>query len=274
MNDWILNRLSEILDFPVPDEMVCLIHQMPNDRDLDNYMESFLESSNPTHQEFLRELKKKRAQDAILTGYRKSNDNNYGTVKFKDTKKNKGKELNIKISGDSSQQEKETKFADKKTKFNILYSQNNFSTLSKHHNRCDCEARNHELINNCLNCGRIICKQEGIGSCFFCSEPLQIEKKLTILAEKKCQPNLLKHTINNQQINNVDLLLKERNKLLEYDRDSTKRNQVIDDECDYYMSNNSWLSKSERQQIIQKDEELSELKFSSKKKKKYNYRFE
>lgn len=33
------------------------------------------------------------------------------------------------------------------------------------------------------------------------------------------------------------------------------------------MINNSWLSKSERQQMIQRDEELSELKYSFQKKK-------
>lgn len=159
------------------------------------------------------------AQDAILSGYRKSNNNSDGTLKSKDTKKNKGKELSIKISGNSSQQDKGEKLADKKTKFNNLYSENNFFTLSNHHSKCDCEARNHELINNCLNCGRIICSQEGIGSCFFCSEPLRIEKKSTIFAEKKCQPNLSKHTLINQQVNNVSSLYEKRNKLLEYDRD-------------------------------------------------------
>lgn len=153
---------------------------------------------------------------------------------------------------------------DKKTKFNKFYSEKNSSVLLNRRNKCDCEARIHELINNCLKCGKIICKQEGIGPCFFCSEPVQSVS--ATFAEKNCQSNLSKNTITDQRVNNS--LLEERNKLLEYDRDSTKRNQVIDDECDYYtMGHNSWLSKSERQKMIQKDEELSEIKFSSHKKK-------
>lgn len=87
MNEWILSKLSELLNYPVTDKMICFIHQMPNDRDLDSYMKSVLELSNPTHKEFLLELKKKRAQDAVLTGYRKSNDNNHDMVKFRDKKK-------------------------------------------------------------------------------------------------------------------------------------------------------------------------------------------
>ncbi|EGR33130.1 thyroid hormone receptor interactor 4, putative [Ichthyophthirius multifiliis] len=39
---------------------------------------------------------------------------------------------------------------------------------------CQCHAQMHNLINNCLTCGRIICEQEGIGPCFFCgNEVLQ-----------------------------------------------------------------------------------------------------
>ena len=35
-------------------------------------------------------------------------------------------------------------------------------------NPCRCQAQKHELINNCLKCGRIVCKQEGSGPCLFC----------------------------------------------------------------------------------------------------------
>jgi hypothetical protein len=33
---------------------------------------------------------------------------------------------------------------------------------------CDCQAQEHTLITNCLECGRIICMQEGRGPCLFC----------------------------------------------------------------------------------------------------------
>lgn len=33
---------------------------------------------------------------------------------------------------------------------------------------CECQASRHRLIGNCLNCGRIVCEQEGSGPCYFC----------------------------------------------------------------------------------------------------------
>lgn len=45
---------------------------------------------------------------------------------------------------------------------------------------------------------------------------------------------------------------------------STKRTQVIDDECDYYtMSNNNWLSKNERHEMSQHEILLTESKHGS-----------
>ena len=31
--------------------------------------------------------------------------------------------------------------------------------------QCQCHATEHNLINNCINCGRIVCEQEGEGQC-------------------------------------------------------------------------------------------------------------
>uniref|UniRef100_A0A0X3P852 Activating signal cointegrator 1 n=1 Tax=Schistocephalus solidus TaxID=70667 RepID=A0A0X3P852_SCHSO len=33
---------------------------------------------------------------------------------------------------------------------------------------CQCLAVRHQLVGNCTSCGRIVCEQEGPGSCFFC----------------------------------------------------------------------------------------------------------
>ena len=34
--------------------------------------------------------------------------------------------------------------------------------------KCDYQAREHKLVNNCLGCGRIVCEKEGEGPCMFC----------------------------------------------------------------------------------------------------------
>lgn len=38
----------------------------------------------------------------------------------------------------------------------------------KNRKMCDCEAQIHELLENCLNCGRLSCIVEGSGKCFTC----------------------------------------------------------------------------------------------------------
>lgn len=39
---------------------------------------------------------------------------------------------------------------------------------NKNRRMCDCEAQCHDLIENCLGCGRLTCSAEGPGKCFHC----------------------------------------------------------------------------------------------------------
>lgn len=39
---------------------------------------------------------------------------------------------------------------------------------AKNRRSCDCEAQLHDLLENCLNCGRLTCVSEGPGKCFSC----------------------------------------------------------------------------------------------------------
>lgn len=39
---------------------------------------------------------------------------------------------------------------------------------AKNRRVCDCEAQQHELLENCMNCGRLTCESEGPGKCFNC----------------------------------------------------------------------------------------------------------
>ena len=34
--------------------------------------------------------------------------------------------------------------------------------------KCDCVAQKHQLINNCLGCGKVVCAKEGEGNCLYC----------------------------------------------------------------------------------------------------------
>lgn len=50
---------------------------------------------------------------------------------------------------------------------------------AKNRKLCGCEAQIHDLLENCLNCGRLTCESEGPGKCFFCgSVVLNQERRL------------------------------------------------------------------------------------------------
>ena len=52
----------------------------------------------------------------------------------------------------------------KKSKFVALYSSEGQAkevVRLKGRHPCECQAAKHDLINNCLQCGKIVCSQEG-----------------------------------------------------------------------------------------------------------------
>uniref|UniRef100_A0A095B1L7 Activating signal cointegrator 1 n=1 Tax=Schistosoma haematobium TaxID=6185 RepID=A0A095B1L7_SCHHA len=101
-------------------------------------------------------------------GYRKSNCssgvlNNISTSSDKISNSEK-----IDVEQSSSQTTKNKK----KTKFYPLFCEGAQSdqlvSLLPGRHPCQCLATKHQLVNNCLNCGRIVCAQEGSGPCYYC----------------------------------------------------------------------------------------------------------
>lgn len=133
----------------------------------------------------------------------------------------------------------------KKKKFVSLYTKDgnlNDTVLLKGRHRCECQARKHQLINNCLRCGRIICEQEGSGPCLFCGNLVctEEEKKMIRSSTKKGE-NLKKSLMEQNRPKGWEEALAQRNRLLEYDRSSEKRTTVIDDESDYFQVSSYFL---------------------------------
>jgi hypothetical protein len=58
--------------------------------------------------------------------------------------------------------------------------------------KCDCMAQKHELINNCLSCGKIVCTQEGEGNCLYCGKLVVRPDGLFIDDSDKLFPSLSK----------------------------------------------------------------------------------
>lgn len=88
-------------------------------------------------------------------------------------------------------------------------------------------------MSNCLSCGKIVCEQEGEGPCSFCGA--------LVLKEGSTYAGLTDFDV---PLSKEEEAAEEYAKrLVDYDRDSTARTKVIDDQSDYYeIEGNSWLS--------------------------------
>ena len=95
---------------------------------------------------------------------------------------------------------------------------------------CECQATRHELIANCLSCGRIVCSQEGEGPCTFCGTIVSQDKDTRYKA-------LLENVkgIKERRENVVEAAISEKERLVGYDKSSSKQTRVIDDQSDFFQ---------------------------------------
>lgn len=167
--------------------------------------------------------------------------------------------------------------AKRKTKFYNFYGKDGQTSdivLLKGRNRCDCQASKHKLVNNCSSCGRIVCEQEGSGSCFFCGNFVCSEEELKVInSQTKKGDNLKKSLMDQKRPKGLDEAVAQRDRLLEFDRQSERRTTVIDDESDYFKSNSVWLSEDERKKLTSLEEQLRGQKHSSRLSKKVTLDF-
>nr|XP_046204908.1 activating signal cointegrator 1 isoform X2 [Oncorhynchus gorbuscha]XP_046204909.1 activating signal cointegrator 1 isoform X2 [Oncorhynchus gorbuscha]XP_046204911.1 activating signal cointegrator 1 isoform X2 [Oncorhynchus gorbuscha]XP_046204912.1 activating signal cointegrator 1 isoform X2 [Oncorhynchus gorbuscha] len=187
-------------------------------------------------------------------------------------------------SGSSSSQKK------KKNTFVSLYNkegQDKLAILLPGRHSCECLAQKHNLINNCMSCGRIVCEQEGSGPCIFCGSLVCTKEEQEILQRdsnksQKLRKKLMEGASERGYLphqeakmkTGLEKALQHKDKLLEYDKNSTRRTQVLDDESDYFATDsNQWLSPSEREHLRKKEEELRELRHASRKDRKITLDF-
>ncbi|KOB77357.1 putative regulation of transcription [Operophtera brumata] len=217
MEQWIQEGLSRILDFEVPDDLIQYILSIHNEGDLNEYMKTLLDFDNNQHRNFFLELTKRKFPSK-------------GSSLPKQQKKKISKNKQQDISSDtkppaaadfSNESDLKNK---KKTKYVNLYSQegkNAQVVLLKGRHRCDCQAAKHDLVNNCVQCGRIVCSQEGSGPCLFCGN----------LASARLMESLLERNRPEGWENAV----LHRNRLLEYDRTSVWLNSSEKEKLDKYQ---------------------------------------
>ncbi|XP_073922291.1 activating signal cointegrator 1 isoform X2 [Castor canadensis] len=267
------------------------------------FIEDLITKWQKNDQEFISDLQQCCKKDEILDGQRSGDQLKRGRRKGRNKQEvpafaEPDTTVEVKTPFDLAKVQESSNSVKKKTKFVNLYTregQDKLAVLLPGRHACDCLGQKHKLINNCLICGRIVCEQEGSGPCLFCGSLVCTHEEQHILQRdsnksQKLLKKLMSGTDNSGKvdISTKDLLphqesriksglekaIKHKDKLLEFDRTSIRRTQVIDDESDYFASDsNQWLSKIERETLQKREEELRELRHASRLSKKITIDF-
>lgn len=112
---------------------------------------------------------------------------------------------------------------------------------------CYCQCTQHGLVNNCINCGKIVCEMEGEGPCLFCGAWVDREVVYDIREVIGEATNEEEESVTTVMALQYETALQHRDQLIEYDHNAAKRLGVIDAKQDWFEeSNNTWLNKDQR----------------------------
>uniref|UniRef100_A0A0K8VNU0 Activating signal cointegrator 1 n=1 Tax=Bactrocera latifrons TaxID=174628 RepID=A0A0K8VNU0_BACLA len=242
MDKWIRERLTNCLDFEVPDDMIKYILSMKSSTEFDEYFETLLNSECEDHRSFMMDCKQRLFSKPLHYKRLPQTSNNQQQKQAKSTQntaQNKQNQNTLALDGKFGKQQQQSQGAKKKSKYVNLYTSDGSVSgeviMLKGRRLCDCQASQHKLINNCLGCGRIVCEQEGSGPCLFCGDMVCTNDEMQIMkSDSKKGQNLLKSLKEKGGGESLKKALEQRDRLLEYDRNSEKRTTVIDDELDYF----------------------------------------
>ncbi|CAG0920428.1 unnamed protein product [Notodromas monacha] len=161
-----------------------------------------------------------------------------------------------------------SRVAKKKTKIGGILTSGTGGLQPGRHS-CECQATKHKLLGNCLRCGRVVCEQEGLGACFFCSTPFPDDKFKPVDSFETIGSLIagLDEPKNGTAVDKDLAAIKavaHKEKLLD-----EQRTKVIDDELDYFaVESNVWLSAEQRKELMKKAEEVFAKKHAKRSERK------
>ncbi|XP_044266046.1 activating signal cointegrator 1 [Tribolium madens] len=205
----LLGHLKVILGNHVESDIVDYIHSIKNKEDLDEFMENIIDKNNSGH------VTSYEGICNILFGSNKTSKKSHSETMVTP----KGQEKNNK----AIKQKGKKRFSDINT-YQEKKKQQEGRTI------CDCEGQVHEFMNNCLNCGRIHCYEEGPGPCFFCSEPVTLMGEETYLDLSSSRKNKKSASVTKH-----------------------KENTVFDDDNDYFKTDSNHAKQDKRTMVVALD---------------------
>ncbi|KAI7813867.1 hypothetical protein IRJ41_003316 [Triplophysa rosa] len=310
---WTVDKLKNSFGLEASDDIVQYIISIENADEIVEYVEDLLQGTEGKKKEFIEELVQRwqscrspapdvsgliPRKDAAMDGL----DTTCKDTQKKSKRKGRNRQEIISVSQPEpepvktpidlmkAQENSSPASVKKKSKFVNLYAKegrDKLAVLLPGRQPCDCLAQKHKLINNCLSCGRIVCEQEGSGPCLFCGSLVCTNEEQEILQRdsnksQKLRKKLMgegseRDSLPHQEAKikaGLEKAVQHKDKLLEFDRNSVTRTQVLDDESDYFATDsNHWLSPCERDALRKREEELRELRHASRKDRKITLDF-
>jgi len=125
----------------------------------------------------------------------------------------------------------------------------------------DASSGRHNVLTNCLNCGKVITEQEGWGPCLFCGNPLEVGDRRTGIKRGdergRIEVDGRPAGDDDERYNaSFQRAVATKDRLLSYDRDAKRRTKVYDDATDWYSeAANPWLSEKQREEAKAKGQD-------------------
>ncbi|KAG5879979.1 hypothetical protein JTB14_030476 [Gonioctena quinquepunctata] len=200
-NTSLVNHLKVILGNDVSNDIVSYIKGIEHEEDYAEFMENILDKRNSAHLTSFESIRR------IIFG-KQSNTNPNDKVETKTSGTRDSRKQGL--SGSKK----------RKTKFKDINSYQTKKKEKEGRSICDCLGQEHEFMNNCLDCGRIHCMEEGPGPCLFCGNMISVRGDEMFDANSRRQKAIMK----------------------------PKENKVFDDDNDYFKINSKKNSDKESKQ--------------------------
>ncbi|XP_044746061.1 activating signal cointegrator 1 [Coccinella septempunctata] len=158
----IKKHLTTILTYEPEENILDYLLGIKTEADFEDFTHDIMDLQNTAHQ---------RAYNAIRDilfrnkNVKPNNKNNSGNSKVKVDliQRERAPEHSIGKNKNVSKGKK---------KFQDIKQFKEKEKIKKGRTECNCQGQEHGFMNNCLNCGRIHCLEEGPGPCFFCGNYL------------------------------------------------------------------------------------------------------
>ncbi|XP_064123481.1 activating signal cointegrator 1 isoform X2 [Loxodonta africana] len=287
---WCTQQLRETFDLDVSEEIMQYVLSIESAEEIREYVADLLQGDEGEKGQFIEELIIKWQnndqesisdplqqcfkKDEILDGQRSGDQIKRSRRKGRNRQEvpafaEPDTAIEVKTPFDLAKAQENSNSLKKKTKFVNLYTKEGQDRLAV-------------LLpgrHPCLFCGSLVCTREEQDILQRDSHKSQkLLKKLMSGTENSGKVDISPRDLLPHQESRIksglEKAVKHKDKLLEFDKTSVRRTQVIDDESDYFATDsNQWLSKIERETLQKRQEELRELRHASRLSKKITIDF-